>query len=83
MGNTVVTEVTKSAGWTEVGSGIASGFMSFSCECLYVIAATTPSLSYGHRTIDSMPVTFIKTGSDKIYVKSDQSEKVVVVITPA
>ena len=45
MGNTVVTEVTKSAGWTEVGSGITPGFMSFSCECLYVMAATTPALS--------------------------------------
>ena len=84
MANTIQSQVDKSGGWTEVGAGIAGGFFSASADCLYCIQDATPSLTYGHRiSRSSGSINFTKTGSDKLYVWSDISDKAIVVITPA
>lgn len=81
MSNSIQYTVKKSSGWQEVGSGFTAGMMSTSGDCMFCMAASSPSLSYGHRTTPA-GVNFTKAAGDKLFVLSDISDSVIVVITP-
>lgn len=83
MADTVLVNVLKTDGWKEVATGVTTGFFTVNDECLFAMAAITPTLSYGHRANESDRITFNKSGSDKLFVKSDQSDHIIVVVTPS